>query len=149
MKDKIKIGLIAVGIVIIALNVLTVGERLLLKDNRPYIPEDYYAVKIEYAADKNIIKARTDPEWISFVNAWNLTKAEQENGPELWTFRLTFGKEAIFEPNSGTFEFSGKTIEVLLGSQKVYIDGEEYHSPNYNGLIEALIQRWDKIPVLE
>lgn len=62
---------------------------------------------------------------------------------------INFGKEAVIEPGNNFYEFSGKTIEVLVGNQTIYIDDQEYWSPNYSGVIEALTQRWNKISALE
>lgn len=59
------------------------------KNNQfPYIPQDYYPVKIEYIDAPDEIKFSTDLEWADFVNSWNLSKAD-EQPIENWVFRLT------------------------------------------------------------
>ena len=41
------------------------------KNNQfPYIPQDYYPVKIEYIDAPDEIKFSTDLEWADFVNSW-------------------------------------------------------------------------------
>jgi len=114
----------------------------------PYIPEDYYLAKIECAGAPDEVKFAINPQWMYFVNSWNISKTDEKT-IENWVFRLTFGD--VFSEESPTKAWNAKkrTIEVLVGEHTILIDGIYYShpcNPNNQPLIDALVARWDQAP---
>ena len=94
------------------------------KNNQfPYIPQDYYPVKIEYIDAPDEIKFSTDLEWAEFVF------------PEKVPSRASKGKK--------------RSIEVIVGENTILVDGIYYSCPDNKKLIELLVARWNRAPLVD
>lgn len=119
------------------------------KNNQfPYIPQDYYPVKIEYIDAPDEIKFSTDLEWADFVNSWNLSKAD-EQPIENWVFRLTFGHVFPEKVPSRASKGKKRSIEVIVGENTILVDGIYYSCPDNKKLIELLVTRWNRAPLVD
>lgn len=114
----------------------------------PYIPQDYYPVKIEYIDAPDEIKFSTDLEWADFVNSWNLSKAD-EQPIENWVFRLTFGHVFPEKVPSRASKGKKRSIEVIVGENTILVDGIYYSCPDNKKLIELLVARWNRAPLID
>lgn len=94
------------------------------------------------------IKFSTDLEWADFVNSWNLSKAD-EQPIENWVFRLTFGH--VFPEKVPSRASKGKirSIEVIVGENTILVDGIYYSCPDNKKLIELLVARWNRAPLID
>lgn len=113
-----------------------------------YIPQDYYPVKIEYIDAPDEIKFSTDLEWADFVNSWNLSKAD-EQPIENWVFRLTFGHVFPEKVPSRASKGKKRSIEVIVGENTILVDGIYYSCPDNKKLIELLVARWNRAPLID
>lgn len=113
----------------------------------PYIPQDYYPVKIEYVDAPGEVKFGINNDWMDFVNSWNISKTD-EKAIENWVFRLTFGDAFSEDSPAKDLKTKKRSIEVLVGKNTILIDGIYYSCPDNTKLIECLVARWNQAPLV-
>ena len=135
--------LIVVSIAIVAVAFYSESSQ---NHRLPYIPQDYSPVKIEYIDAPDEVKFSVTNEWVDFVNSLNLSKIDEQPAED-WVFHLTFGYVFPVEDTPKASK-EKRTIDVFVGENTILIDGINYSIPDNKELIDVLVARWNRAPLL-